>query len=149
VIKWTLDTSHIELEELLKRTLDTPNIGLQEALKRALDTSHIEIQEVLQGTLDTLHVSSQERLKWIRTHHMCERGSNETDYGYVAKFIRVFSRQLYSYLYFKASNNVLRYWAVETLRDLQSTSRCFDSGLKYKANTISMLMHQIICAFFD
>jgi hypothetical protein len=42
----------------------------------------------------------------------------------------LFSRQFYSYSYFEASNEVLSYWAVETLGDLQSTSRGLDPGVK-------------------
>ena len=36
----------------------------------------------------------------------------------------------YSYSYFLASTEVLSYWAVVTLEDLQSTSRGLDLGIK-------------------
>jgi hypothetical protein len=40
-------------------------------------------------------------------------------------------------------HEVLSYWAVETLGDLQSTSRGLDPGVKCKTNTIPILMHQM------
>jgi hypothetical protein len=40
-------------------------------------------------------------------------------------------------------SEVLGYWAVETLGDLQSTSRCQDLWLKCKTNTLPILMHQM------
>jgi hypothetical protein len=42
----------------------------------------------------------------------------------------LFSRQFNSYWYFKASSEVLSNWAVETLGDLQSTSRGLNPGVK-------------------
>jgi hypothetical protein len=46
-------------------------------------------------------------------------------------------------MYFQAGTKVLSYWFVETLRDIQSTSRGHDPVVKYRIHTITILMHQI------
>jgi hypothetical protein len=44
---------------------------------------------------------------------------------------------------FKQVLKYFSYWAVETLGDLQSTSRDLDPGVKCKTDTIPILMHQV------
>jgi hypothetical protein len=44
---------------------------------------------------------------------------------------------------FQANTEVLSYWAVKTLEDLQFTSRGLDPGVKCKMHAIPILMHQM------